>query len=102
MKEHGFSLGSREENSKTFCSCRQSVKSLLHPSEWIDPIRNEDTFVGVCVEFVPEVTASLSMILTRALNRVGPRIDPCGRPVSVGCSLELNPWRATTIVLFVK
>jgi len=40
--------------------------------------------------------------MTRALNRVGPRIDPCERPVSVGCSLELNTWRATTMVLFER
>ncbi|KAK2160252.1 hypothetical protein LSH36_137g03052 [Paralvinella palmiformis] len=28
--------------------------------------------------------------MTRALIRVGPRIYPCGRPVSVGCSLGLE------------
>ena len=49
--------------------------------------------------FVSVVTASWSIIMTRALNRVGPRIDPCGTPVSVECSLELNPWRATSMVL---
>ena len=48
------------------------------------------------------MTVCLSMMMIRALNRVGPRIDPCGRPVSVGCSLELNPWRATTMDLFER
>lgn len=54
--------------------------------------------------FVPELTArwvimeyndqKIIIIITIALNRVGPKIDPCGRPVSVGRSLELNPWMA--------
>jgi len=54
------------------------------------------------MSFVPVVTASWSIIITRALNRVDPRIDPCGRHVSVVNSLELNPWRATTMVRFER
>jgi len=48
------------------------------------------------------VSASLSIIMTMALNKVGPKIDPRGRPVSVGCLLELNPRSATTLVLFER
>ncbi|KAK2149502.1 hypothetical protein LSH36_449g03067 [Paralvinella palmiformis] len=51
VEEHGFSFGSREEKSKTFCGCRHSLKGLLNHLERIDSIRNEDNLVGVRVEF---------------------------------------------------
>lgn len=51
---------------------------------------------------VPGVTATWSRVIMKTLNRVSPRIDPCGRPVSVGYSLQLDPWSATTMVLFER
>ncbi|KAK2141878.1 hypothetical protein LSH36_1027g01056 [Paralvinella palmiformis] len=74
------------EKSKTFCSCRQSVKGLT-----LLEIRTRSSVYAW--SYVPLVTASSSIMMTRVLNRVIPIIDPCGMPVSVGCSLELNPLR---------
>ena len=44
------------------------------------------------------VIANWSIMITRALKRIGPRIDLCGRPVSLGCSLEFNCY--CYVVLF--
>ncbi|KAK2156072.1 hypothetical protein LSH36_222g00007, partial [Paralvinella palmiformis] len=72
-------------------------------SEGVDPIRDEGQGRRrITCNGVPGVTATWSRVIMKTLNRVSPRIDPCGRPVSVGYSLQLDPWSATTMVLFER